>query len=188
MEHLIGYLIVGLSALFTTGFVVFRWVVWRRRWHLDIAYRGGVVVRTDSSVEDTIDLRHELRIANLEIRNTIQRHWPDKLHLLDYRVEVVVVGDVRTPTVPNGTLPGGSLVGGSVRTEQFLPFTKKYWVAVVVDERTSAFLIHEVLAHIVPLRLTGKGDTHDASGRSSDKWIEGIEGAAKAAVAVELSR
>lgn len=179
MEHLVGYIIIALSVTLTSVFTLLHWFAWKRCW--DVSEYGGVLVRFAHGSVATPVLGHELVRANEAIRDIIKLHWPDNPELLDYRVEVVPLGFVRTPTVPFGKLPDGTAVGGSIRTERFLPITKKHHVAVVVDQRTGAFIAHEVLAHIVYFRLKGNFNTHDPkTGVYYDPKVKEIEDEAKA--------
>lgn len=157
MEHLIGWIILGASFVLTTAFVIFRIVSFRKRWDVD-RYGGTILVRFAHGAKHTEALGRSLDSGLEVLLRAIRDRFPSNPELLDFRIEIVPPGKVSTPTVPSGRLPDGSLVGGSIRTERMFPITRKHHVAVVVDERTTAFITHEVTRHILPFRVLGNPD------------------------------
>jgi hypothetical protein len=172
MEHLPGWIILGLSAASIIIFTVVRIVQWRRRW--DVDEYNGIRVRYDHGAVSTPTIGAELDAATKNLHDTLNYFFPARPELLDYRIEIVTPGNIRTPTVPAGKLPDGSLVGGSIRTERCFPITRKHWVAVVVNERVGAFVIHEVARHITAFHVLGHPDAPH-----QDKTLAELESVAK---------
>ncbi len=154
-EHFIGYLIIGLSVLSVGGILIFSRWQWRRRW--DVSSYGGHLVRFDYGARDSTNISRELHAVGPILDKAIAELIPEYVGN-PWRVEVVPPGEIRTPTVPFGLLPDNSIVGGSIRSERWLPFTPKFWVAVVVDERTGFFVAHEVARHILAILKYGDRD------------------------------
>lgn len=157
MEHLIGYIIIALSVVLTTTFLIIRARQWKRRW--DVNKFSGHLVRYDHGALHTPEIGRQVEIAHETLDRKLKDYKPGKS--IDWRVEIVPPGKIMTPSVPRGVLRDGSLVGGSVRTERCFPWTKKHWVAVVVNERVGSFIIHEVTRHIAAMVFHGTLDaTH----------------------------
>lgn len=156
MEHLPGWITLGLSALSITIFTIVRIVQWRRRW--DVDEYNGIKVRYDYGAMSTPTIGTELNTATKILHDSLDHFFPSRPELHSFRVEIVTPGNIRTPTVPDGKLRDGSLVGGSIRTERCFPITRKHWVAVIVNERVGAFLIHEVSRHIAAFHVLGHPD------------------------------
>jgi hypothetical protein len=175
MQHLPGYLIAAAGALAIVFWIGLRMFQWRRRWGVEPV--GGILVRTtnvDPELIDWKDLERAIdatRIALGDCLYTEARH-------VEWRVEIVPVGGVITPSVPGGVLPDGSRSGGSKRPERCLPVTKKHWVAVVTTDRPGGFMLHEVIRHIASEQLYGTADAGHTSG-----LLEQTEGRAKIALA-----
>jgi hypothetical protein len=173
LEHLPGIITIVLSILLVIGLCVWRASAFKKRW--DVDRYGGVLVRFDRGASHTNALGAELEEGFPKIRKVAQKRLPDHPELLEFMVEVVPPGQVRTPTVPTGKFSDGSEVGGSIRTERALPFTKKHWVLVVVNERTIGFCAHEYCSHVLPKRVVGNVYTHDREGHYypwAQKWLE----------------
>jgi hypothetical protein len=157
-------------------------ILFNRRW--DVDKYGGILVRFDRGAAHTDQLGALLDRGIRRIVKVAARRLSDHRGLLEFRVEVVPPGEIRTPTAPNGRLLDGSEVGGSVRVEKCFPWSREIWVAVVTSIRSDEFIAHEYCAHILPARVVGKGSmwTHDRDGRYYDwaqRWLE-LEREAKA--------
>lgn len=186
-DHWIGFLIVGLIVVIVpTIFGLTTWLA-KRRWRGDdVQQLGGVLVRfargqlPPGPAPAGQALFADVQKANTIITAFLQELFPNRPELWQYRVEVVPPGEVRTSTVPGGKLPDGSSVGGSVRREGVWPF-QRWYVAVVINERTGKFIAHEVLRHILPMRMHGTWDfAHELEGfaEMEAKAKARIEGAA----------
>lgn len=163
VENWIGFAIAGAIAALIPSVVAWMRVRWKRRWGVDRF--AGVPVRFARGATFTHSLGKELTEGLEVIKEVIREGFPENPELLDFMVEVVPPGEIRTPSVPAGVLPDGSRVGGSFRTERWMWPFRRHWVAVVVNERTVQFVAHEVCSHMSAHRLSGDPNTHDLSGR-----------------------
>ncbi len=162
-EHAVGIGIVVASVLLTGAAVAWRAVEYRRRWSgrrvggKDVRVGEGVVL-SSALVRDLAEAIDAIRETYWTTFHRWGRNGEAVTDLLDFSVEVVRPGNVRTPTVPAGRLRDGAVVGGSIRVERALPWTAPRYVAVVTDERAGAFLIHEVVRHLTPLHRGQSAD------------------------------
>ena len=181
-EHIVGYIIIGLSIFVLGSGILLRWLWWGQ-W-LNARAWGGRRVKW---VEPwSAGLAGQLTVANQLIDRAIDNNDPMRIAvkrenlpdgdvtaaaLKDFWVEVVPIGEIDTPSVPRGTTikasaAGGTLAGGSIKTVRFLPFTRKVTVAQVIASNSGGFLIHEWAMHILPVQLGRGGDSHNSHGKT----------------------
>ncbi len=155
-ENTIGWLIIILSVISVGVVAAIAGLRWGWRW--DVESYDGHRLRFDHGAVSTPAIRAEVKAAVEAFRLAVSAS-PYRLivgrylELNEWWIEVVPVGKVKTPSVPFGRLPGGGLVGGSIRRERLMWPVPGRWVAVVVQERTGAFILHEATRHIAAMVL-----------------------------------
>lgn len=154
-EHAIGFIIIGLSVVLSAGLLLWRWRDWRNTWGV-----AGEYGRRKTLWSTWVDweIERQLPIVNGIIDRHIDTRYPRQADSFkDFWIEIVERGTM-------GTDPeNGREVAATLRKVRMLPWTKETDVVeVAADGLTAELVIHEVIAHLIPMRFgMGRNHAHD---------------------------